>query len=122
MTLLKTATIQLRVTPRVKAASEGVLRAMGLTMSEAVELFLRRVVVDQRLPFDVIASDNAMAMTTGDLGTSGMRTTKRTHNIDDVPASERNRHPLKKNSKTFFGGGSATSTKKTEKSGKKKRN
>jgi addiction module RelB/DinJ family antitoxin len=51
----KSATIQLRVMPLVKRASEQVLWRIGLNMSEAVELFLRRVIVDERIPFDVIA-------------------------------------------------------------------
>ena len=51
----KTATIQVRVVPVVKAASERVLWRIGLNMSEAIELFLRRVIVEERLPFEVIA-------------------------------------------------------------------
>jgi addiction module RelB/DinJ family antitoxin len=51
----KTATIQLRVVPIVKTTSEKVLWRIGLTMSQAVELFLRRVIVDERLPFEVTA-------------------------------------------------------------------
>lgn len=51
----KTATIQVRVVPIVKRSSEEVLWRVGLTMSQAVELFLRRVIVDERLPFDVVA-------------------------------------------------------------------
>jgi addiction module RelB/DinJ family antitoxin len=53
--LIRSATIQLRVTPRIKAASERVLWGIGLNMSEAVELFLRRVVVDQKIPFELIS-------------------------------------------------------------------
>ena len=51
----KSATIQIRVMPLVKAASERILLRIGLNMSEAVELFLRRMIVDQRIPFDVVA-------------------------------------------------------------------
>jgi addiction module RelB/DinJ family antitoxin len=53
--LVRSATIQLRVTPLIKAASERVLWGIGLNMSEAVELFLRRVIVDQKIPFELIA-------------------------------------------------------------------
>ena len=51
----KNATIQVRVVPIVKQSSEEVLWRIGLTMSQAVELFLRRVIVEERLPFDVVA-------------------------------------------------------------------
>jgi addiction module RelB/DinJ family antitoxin len=53
--ITRSATIQVRVVPVVKKASEEVLWRIGLTMSEAVELFLRRVIVDERIPFDLIA-------------------------------------------------------------------
>lgn len=55
----KNATIQVRVMPVVKRSSEEVLWRIGLTMSQAVELFLRRVIVDERLPFDVVALESA---------------------------------------------------------------
>lgn len=57
--LVKGATIQVRVTPAVKAESERVLRGIGLNMSEAVELFLRRLIVDARIPFEVVALDSS---------------------------------------------------------------
>jgi addiction module RelB/DinJ family antitoxin len=56
----KSATIQVRVMPLVKATSEQVLWRIGLSMSDAVELFLRRVIVDQRIPFEVVAVQNFM--------------------------------------------------------------
>lgn len=54
----KGATIQVRVTPLVKSESERVLRGIGLNMSEAIELFLRRIIVDARIPFEVISLDS----------------------------------------------------------------
>jgi addiction module RelB/DinJ family antitoxin len=51
--------VQMRVTPAVKYASEQVLRRIGMSMTEAMELFLRRMIIDQRIPFDVVAFDNA---------------------------------------------------------------
>jgi DNA-damage-inducible protein J len=53
----RTATLQMRVTPAVKYASEKILHRMGMSMTEAMELFLRRVIVDQRIPFEVAALD-----------------------------------------------------------------
>jgi DNA-damage-inducible protein J len=57
--LTRTAMLQARVTPEVKQASETVLRRLGLNMTEAMELFLRRLIVDQKLPFEVVALDDA---------------------------------------------------------------
>jgi len=55
----RSETLQMRVTPGVKRAAEQVLRRLGLTMTEAIELFLHRLIVDRRLPFDVVALDPA---------------------------------------------------------------
>ncbi len=53
----RSATVQMRVTPAVKYASELVFHRIGMSMTEAMELFLRRVIVDQRIPFEVVALD-----------------------------------------------------------------
>lgn len=59
MSTTRSAMVQMRVTPAVKYASEQVLRRIGMSMTEAMELFLRRMIIDQRIPFDVVAFDNA---------------------------------------------------------------
>ncbi len=55
--IIRSAMLQMRVSPEIKFASEHVLRRIGLNMTEATELFLRRMIIDQRIPFDVIALD-----------------------------------------------------------------
>ncbi len=57
--IARTAVIQARVFPGVKEASERVLYRIGLNMSEAMEIFLRRLIVDERIPFEIIALDVA---------------------------------------------------------------
>ncbi len=57
--MTRSAMLQMRVTPAVKHASEQVFHRIGLTMTQAIELFLRRVIVDEKLPFEVIALDAA---------------------------------------------------------------
>jgi DNA-damage-inducible protein J len=59
----RTAMLQARVRPEIKFASEQILRNIGLTMTEAMELFLRRLIVDQKLPFEVAAVDEATLAT-----------------------------------------------------------
>ena len=49
----------MRVSPEIKLASENVLRRIGFNLTEATELFLRRMIIDQRIPFEVIAVDSA---------------------------------------------------------------
>lgn len=57
--MTRSAMLQMRVTPAVKHASEQVLHRIGLSMTQAMELFLRRVIVDEKLPFEIIALDQA---------------------------------------------------------------
>jgi len=48
-----TAMIHVRVDEEVKTQATETLAAMGLTVSDAVRVFLKRVVVEKALPFEV---------------------------------------------------------------------
>ena len=108
MTLVpKTATIQVRVVPIIKQNSEEVLKRLGLTMSQAVELFLRRMIVEERIPFEVVALQNFMISgftgdrPTGDplTGESEIRSTL----VSAKSQSLKKRHRPGKELKKFFG-------------------
>jgi len=62
----RSAIIQARVRPEIKLAGERVLRNIGLTMTEAMELFLRRLIVDQKMPFEVVAMNDVTFATVMD--------------------------------------------------------
>lgn len=49
----KTATLNLRVDPEVKQSAESVLSQLGLSMSTAVDMFLRQVALTGGIPFRV---------------------------------------------------------------------
>jgi len=49
----KTATIQTRIEPGIKTEVEKVLKTIGLTTSEAIGIFFRRIIMEQGLPFPV---------------------------------------------------------------------
>lgn len=49
----KTATLNLRVDPEVKQSAESVLDKLGLSMSTAVDMFLRQVSLTGGIPFKV---------------------------------------------------------------------
>jgi len=51
----KTAVITARVEPEVKAEAEKVLSEIGLTMSQAVTLYLRQIVNRRAIPFELRA-------------------------------------------------------------------
>lgn len=46
------ADIHVKVNPEVKSASEDVLSKIGISMSDYINMALRRVVREQRIPFD----------------------------------------------------------------------
>lgn len=56
----RTAIIQARVSPEIKYAGEKVLKKLGLNLTEVMEMFIRRMIADQALPFEVIALDDAL--------------------------------------------------------------
>lgn len=49
----KTSNIYVRVEPNIKEEAEIVLEQLGIPMSNAVSIFLRQVVMQNGLPFDV---------------------------------------------------------------------
>lgn len=50
---MKTATVRARVEPKLKHDVESVLSQLGLSFSEAIELFLRQVKLNNGIPFDI---------------------------------------------------------------------
>ncbi|SDO27719.1 DNA-damage-inducible protein J [Eubacterium maltosivorans] len=51
--MAKTASVFARVEPEVKQQAERVLNQLGVPMSNAVDMFLRQVVLSGGIPFDV---------------------------------------------------------------------
>jgi DNA-damage-inducible protein J len=51
--------IRSRIDPKIKKEASRLLEKMGLTMSDAIRLFLHRVIVDKGLPFQVKAPNEA---------------------------------------------------------------
>jgi DNA-damage-inducible protein J len=49
----QTSTLHVRVDDETKAQATAALGAMGLSVSDAVRLFLRRVVADQAFPLEL---------------------------------------------------------------------
>lgn len=49
----KTATARALINPAVKSQAEAILKEMGLSVSNSVELFYRQVVAQRGLPFDL---------------------------------------------------------------------
>lgn len=51
--MAKTATINMRVNPQVKSDAEFVFSSLGMTLTEAINVFLYKSIMEGGLPFDV---------------------------------------------------------------------
>lgn len=49
----KSATINMRVNPEIKSSAESVFSSLGMTLTEAINIFLHKSVMEGGLPFDV---------------------------------------------------------------------
>ena len=51
--MAKTATINMRVSPEIKSDAESIFATLGMTLTEAITIFLHKAVIVGGLPFDV---------------------------------------------------------------------
>ena len=49
----KTATLYARIEPNVKAQAEGILAALGVPVSNAINMFYKQIILHHGLPFEV---------------------------------------------------------------------
>ena len=50
---MKTAVVHVRIEPKPKQKTEGVLRKLGLTLTEAIRIFYRQISLRGGLPFPI---------------------------------------------------------------------
>ena len=51
--MAKTATINMRINPEIKSDAEAIFASLGMTLTEAINIFLHKAVMEGGLPFDV---------------------------------------------------------------------
>ncbi|WP_019129054.1 type II toxin-antitoxin system RelB/DinJ family antitoxin [Enorma massiliensis] len=51
--MAKIASISMRVNPRIKAEAESIYGSLGMTLTEAINIFLHKSILEGGLPFDV---------------------------------------------------------------------
>ena len=56
--MAKTAMIRARTEPGLKAAAEKILHKLGLSCSEAVNLFFKQVTLRKGMPFEIALPNN----------------------------------------------------------------
>ena len=49
----RTATINVRIEPEVKKEAEEIFAQWGLSLSDAISLYLRKTIMTQGIPFDL---------------------------------------------------------------------
>ncbi len=49
----KTAVVTVRIEPKVKKEAERVLKELGLTASQAIDIYYRQIAVQRGLPFEL---------------------------------------------------------------------
>ena len=52
---MKTATITARIEPEIKTSAEKVFQEIGLSASDAITIFYKKVARDQKIPFSLTA-------------------------------------------------------------------
>lgn len=53
--MAKSSSMTIRINPELKSEADAVLNYLGLTTSEAVAIFLRQVVINKGIPFEIKA-------------------------------------------------------------------
>ena len=51
--MAKTANVFVRVNPTIKEEAEKVLEGLGISLSTAVEMYLRQIMIQQCIPFEL---------------------------------------------------------------------
>lgn len=51
--MAKTATVFSRVEPSIKTQAEDILNKLGINMSTAIEIYLRQIVLQSKIPFEI---------------------------------------------------------------------
>jgi DNA-damage-inducible protein J len=53
MNMAKTATLNMRLEPEIKQEAESLYSSLGLTLTEAINIFLHKSIMEGGIPFDV---------------------------------------------------------------------
>ena len=56
----KTETIHVRVAPEIKKEAETVINEMGLNLSYAISIYLKQIINQRKIPFEITSFDKDM--------------------------------------------------------------
>ena len=61
--MARTATIQARIDPEIKAKAQKILNTLNVSMSEAISMYLTQVALHKGIPFDIKIPNELTAAT-----------------------------------------------------------
>lgn len=86
--MAKTATINIRIEPDIKIQAEELFSSFGITVSDAVNMFIRKSLMEGGLPFAVrqprFNDETEAAIAEGRKILSGKRSVKRYHSAEEL--------------------------------------
>ena len=53
--MAKTSSIHIRVDPKVKEEVEKILNVIGMTSTEAINIYLKQIIINSGIPFEIKA-------------------------------------------------------------------
>lgn len=56
---MKSSTINIRIEPKIKEEAEKILSNLGITSSNAIDIFYRQIILKRGLPFEIRLPENA---------------------------------------------------------------
>ena len=51
--MAKTSSIHVRVDPKIKEEAEETLNSLGMTLAEAINIYLRQIILNYGIPFEI---------------------------------------------------------------------
>lgn len=51
--MAKTSSMHIRVEPKVKEEVESILKTLGMTTTEAINIYLRQIILNSGIPFEI---------------------------------------------------------------------
>ena len=83
----KTMTLNLRVNPEVKKNAEEVLSQLGMSMSTAIDIYLRQISLNQGIPFPIAIPNAPKSMNTDEMTAKEIRALLQ-EGLDDINAGK----------------------------------
>ena len=55
--MAKTSSLHIRIEPQIKERAEKILNGLGMTAAEAINIYLRQIILNVGIPFEIKAPD-----------------------------------------------------------------